>query len=107
MAKRVKSLPAMKETWVPIVGWEHPLEKGMATLFSILAWRIASTEEPDGLQVMGSQRVRCDRVANTFATSQFITWFPIFTEAVECSGMNTGVHSGVPGHGVGSASDLV
>ena len=55
----VKNLPVMKETWVPSMGREDPLEKGIATLFSILAWRIPSTEEPDGLQVTGSQRVRC------------------------------------------------
>ena len=60
MAQRVKNLPAVKETWVPSTGQEDPLEKGMATHFSILAWRIPSTEEPDGLQLMRSQRVRCD-----------------------------------------------
>ena len=38
------------------LGWEEPLEKGMATHTSILAWRIPWTEEPDGLQSMGSQR---------------------------------------------------
>ena len=38
-------------------GWEDPLEEGMATLSSILAWRIPWTEEPGGLQYMGSQRV--------------------------------------------------
>ena len=45
------------ETWVPSVGWEDPLEKGMANHSSILAWRIPRTEEPGGLQSMGSQRV--------------------------------------------------
>ena len=49
----VKNLPAMRETWVWSLGWEDPLEKGMATLSSILAWRIPWTEEPDGLQSMG------------------------------------------------------
>ena len=53
----VKNLPAMQETWVQFLGWEDPLEKGMATHASILAWRIPWTEEPDGLQSMGSQRV--------------------------------------------------
>ena len=52
----VKNLPAMKETWVQSLGQEDPLEKGMATHFSILAWRIPWTEEPGGLQSMGSQR---------------------------------------------------
>ena len=53
----VKNLPAMQETWVRSLGWEDPLEKGMATHSSILAWRILWTEEPGGLQSMGSQRV--------------------------------------------------
>ena len=42
----VKSLPAMQETWVLSLGWEDPLEKGMATYSSILAWEIPWTEEP-------------------------------------------------------------
>ena len=53
----VKSPPAMEETWVQSLGQEDPLEKGMATHFSILAWRIPQTEEPGGLQSMGSQQV--------------------------------------------------
>jgi len=52
----VKNLPAMRETWVPSLGWEDPLEKGTATHSSILAWRIPWTEEPGRLR--GSQRVR-------------------------------------------------
>ena len=54
----VKNLPAMQETWVRSLGWEDPLEKEMTTHSSILAWRIPWTEEPGGLQSMGSQRVR-------------------------------------------------
>jgi len=57
MAQTVKNLPAMQETWVQSLGREDPLEKGMATHASILAWRISWTEEPGGLQSMGSQRV--------------------------------------------------
>ena len=57
MAQRVKSLPAMQETSVQSLGWEDPLEEGMAIDSSILAWRIPWTEEPDGLQSMGSHRV--------------------------------------------------
>ena len=53
----VKNLPAMQETQVPTLGWEDPLEKGMATHSSILAWKILRTVEPGGLQSMGSQRV--------------------------------------------------
>ena len=57
LAHIVKNQPAMQETKVPSLGWEDPLKKGMATHTSILAWRISWTEEPDGLQSMGLQRV--------------------------------------------------
>ena len=56
----------MQEGWVPSLGWENRLEKGMAPHCSILAWRIPWTEEPGGLQSMGSQRVRQDRAITTF-----------------------------------------
>ena len=58
VAQLVKNLPAMQETWVQTLGWEDPLEKGIATCSSVLAWRIPWSEEPGGLQSMGSQRVR-------------------------------------------------
>ena len=61
----VKNLPAVQETRVRSLGWENPLEKEMATHSSILAWKISWTEEPGGLQSMGSQRVRHDWVINT------------------------------------------
>ena len=53
----VKNMPAVSETWVRSLAQEDPLEKGMATHSSILAWRIPRTEEPGGLQSTGSQRV--------------------------------------------------
>ena len=53
----VKNLPAMQETWVQFLGWEDPLEKGMATHSIILAWKIPWTEEPGRLQTMGIVRV--------------------------------------------------
>ena len=56
----VKNLPAMQETWVRSLGWEDPLEEGMATHSSVLAWRIRWAEEPGGLQSMGSYRVGHD-----------------------------------------------
>ena len=56
----IKSLPAMQETRVQFLGQEDLLEKGMATHSSILVWRIPWTEEPGGLQSMGSQRVEHD-----------------------------------------------
>ena len=49
---------AMRETWVQFLGWEDPLEKGMATHSNILAYRISWTEEPGRLQSTGPQRVR-------------------------------------------------
>ena len=57
IAQMVKNLPAMQETQVQSLGQEDPLEKGMATYLSILAWRIPRTEEPGRLLFMGSQRV--------------------------------------------------
>ena len=57
MAQIVKNLPAMWEMQVRSLGREDPLEKGMATHSSILAWRIPWTEEPGELHSMGSQRV--------------------------------------------------
>ena len=56
----VKNLPAIQETQVRLLGWEDPLEKGMATHSNILAWRIPWTEEPGGLQATGLQWVRQD-----------------------------------------------
>jgi len=56
----VKNMPTMQKTWVQSLGLEDPLEKGMATHSSILAWRIPCTEEPGELQSMGLQRIRHD-----------------------------------------------
>ena len=56
----VKNLPAMEETQIPFLGRDDPLEKEMASHFSILAWRAPWTEEPGRLQFMGLKRVRCD-----------------------------------------------
>ena len=58
MAQSVKSLPAIKETQVPSLGGEDPLEKEMAIHSNILAWRILGTGESGGLQSVGSQRVK-------------------------------------------------
>ena len=56
VARMVKNPPAMQDTWVQSLGQEDPLEKGMTTYYSILAWRIPWTEEPGGLQSIGLQR---------------------------------------------------
>ena len=60
VAKLVKNLPAVGETWVQSLGWEDPLEKGMATHSRILTCRIPWTEKCGWLQSLGSQRVRHD-----------------------------------------------
>ena len=60
MAQTVRNLPAMQETWALSLDWEDAIEKGMETHSSILVWKIPWTEEPGGLQFMGSQRVRHD-----------------------------------------------
>ena len=60
VAQVVKKPPAMQETWVQSLGQEDPLEEEMATHSSIPAWRIPWTEEPGGLQSMGSQRIGHD-----------------------------------------------
>ena len=77
VAQMVKNLPLVRNTWVQSLGWEDPLEKGMATHSSILAWRIPWTEEPGRLPPMGSQKVGHDWVTNTFTLSALIgswTW---------------------------------
>ena len=60
VAQSVKNFPAVQEIRVQSLGWEDPLEKEMAIHSSILAWKISWTEEPGGLQSMGSQRVGHD-----------------------------------------------
>ena len=60
MAQRLKRLPEIQETWVRSLGWEDPLEEGMAIHSSILAWRIPWTEELVGYKSIGSQRVGHD-----------------------------------------------
>ena len=66
VAQMVKNPPAMWETWVRSLSWEDPLEKGMATHSSILAWRIPWSEKPGGLQFMESQRRGYDWATFTF-----------------------------------------
>ena len=57
VAQTIKNLPTMQDTRIRFLGWEDPLKKGIATHLSILAWRIPWTEEPGGIQSMGSQRI--------------------------------------------------
>ena len=72
VAQMVKNLPAMQETQVWSLSWDDPLEKGMATHSSILAWRIPWTEGPGKQQSMGLQRVRHDWATNTH--TPYIFW---------------------------------
>ena len=75
VAQKVKNLPAMQETCVPSLGWEHPLKKGMITHFSILAWRIPWTEDSGRLQYLGSQRV--EHYWATFITTTTASTSPL------------------------------
>ena len=79
LAQTVKNLPAMRETWVRSLGQEDPLEKGMATHSSILAWRIPCTEETGRLQSMGLQRVGHHWSTFTFTFTlhfNLLSWSP-------------------------------
>ena len=69
VAQKVKTPPAMQETRVQSLGWKDPLEKEMATHFSILAWKIPWTRESGGLQSTGLQRIRHNRATFTNAHS--------------------------------------
>ena len=71
VAQTVKNLSAMQETLIWSVGWEDPLEKGMASHSSIPAWRIPRTQEPGRLSSMRSQRIKHDWVPNTHTCSWF------------------------------------
>ena len=64
MAQTVKRLSAMQETQVRSLGWEDPLEKEMATHFSILAWKIPWTEKPGRLKSMGLQSLSTSTILN-------------------------------------------
>ena len=71
----VKNMPANQEMWVQSLSQEDPLEKEMATHSSILAWEIPWTEEPSGLESMGSQRVRNDLVTKQEKYSNILFLF--------------------------------
>ena len=73
VAWTVKCLPTMQETWVQSLGWEDPLEKEVATHYSIQAWKIPRTKEPGGLQSMGSQRVGRNWATSLRFTSSY--WY--------------------------------
>ena len=95
VAKTVKNLPAMQETWVQSLGWEDLLEKGMTTHSSILAWRIPWTEVPGMLQSMGSHTT--EQLTHTH-THQDILGFPDGSDGKEsaCNVEDLGL---IPGSG--------
>ena len=73
----VKNPPAIQETQVQSLGWEDTLEKEMAPHYSILAWRIPWTEEPSGLQSMGSERVGHNRETRPTQVLPGVRWYLI------------------------------
>ena len=92
LSQTLKNLPAMRETRVQSLGQEDLLEKGMATHFGIHAWRISWTEEPGGLQSMGSQRVRHNWRTTAFTFSNMTTGdlrVGIMTFSVQCCNINS------------------
>ena len=88
--------PEMEETRVQSLGWEDPLEEGMATHSSVLAWRISWTEEPGGLRSIGSQRVGHD-LSNLASTVSYhfvlCTWDSPSSVALWLSHFTAAVHS--------------
>ena len=103
IAQLVKNLPAMQETWVWFLGWKDPLEKEVETHSSILAWRIPCTEEPGGLQSMGSQKVGHDWVtkpppqrlsAGSVASIQItiLAWSRAHVSSRGCDSVTVGGH---------------
>jgi len=72
VAQTVKNLPAMQDTWVPSLDREDPLEKGMATHSSILAWRSPWTEEPGRLQSMGQKE---SEMTNQLTLTHFFQFY--------------------------------
>ena len=83
VAQTVKNPPVMRETWVRSLRWEDPLEEGMVTHSSILAWRIPWTEEPGGLQCMVLDKVKV----------KVTQLCPTLCDPMDCTGQNTGVGS--------------
>ena len=86
VAKTVKNLPAMQETWVLPLGWEDPLEEGMATHSSILAWKTPCTKEPGRLPTVhgaAKSQTRLSDFTFFFFFAQLLHWFAIFLRTVK------------------------
>ena len=78
----VKGLPAVQETWVQSLGQEYPLEEGMTTQSSILAWKIPWTGEPDRLYSMGLQKVRQTRLSDKQQQQDYVGQLTLFYEII-------------------------
>ena len=83
VAQSVKNLPVVQEAQVRSLGWEDPLEKEMATHSSIHAWKISWTEEPGGLQFMGSQRVAYDRATDAYLLIEYISYCRLQSKSLQ------------------------
>ena len=90
VAQIVKNLPAMQEAWVWSLGWENPLDKGMATYSSNFSWRIPWREEPGRLQSTGLQRARQDWATNT---SQLVHTHTYTNTLLPCACTHTHTHT--------------
>ena len=97
VAQMLKSLPAVLETRVWSLGWEHPLEKRTATHSSILAWSVPWTEEPGGLQSVGLQRVRHNSVTELFWNEAKYIWICCYSVAQLCPTLCDPMDSSTPG----------
>ena len=80
-----KDSAAMQETGVRSLGWEDPLEEGMATHSSLLAWRIPWTEEPGGLQSMGVTKSQTLLSAHAHTHAHFNVYTPFLLAQIPCS----------------------
>ena len=96
VAQMIKNPPAVRETWVWSLGWEDPLEKGMAIHSIILAWRIPCTEGPGRLQFMGSQRLGHNWVTKSVQFSSVSQSCPTLCNPVGCSTPGLPVHHQLP-----------
>ena len=95
VAKMVNNLSAMQETQIQSLGWEDPLDKGMATHSSILAWKISWTEEPDGLQSWACKQSdisECLTLSHTCCCCSVTQLFPTLWDPMDYSLLISSVH---------------
>ena len=97
--RRIKNLHTKQETWVLSLGQEDPLEKGKATHSRILAWRMPWTEEPGGLQSIGSQRVGHNWVTNTFMVMWWTSHVALVVRNLPANAGDVRDSDSIPGSG--------